>query len=404
MVAPAYAAGPVQEMPFTAQLPESPGVFDAPSVSTKQCTINCSPLVVRWQEPSAGVNSSTGLLVLLPGGNPINDCTRPTQYGDPNWADTKNVIYCNVFYRNQAFTPPFDFGKLEMGDALRGVGALLARYPQVNKKRLYLYGASAGGLCTLQLLEATRGIWAEAHIFVAPTKITTRAEAQAKYPIDSFGDGFNDALKFPESKGNLTDWQWTRYQAERALRGPQNSLKVDLPARTTGSFPYIWVMYGTADEIVDIQHLYDLLSIVQGGTGVTAAHSNVVGGERWKIRDWIFYTVAGGHHDFYGGDTNVNSYVKATNYRVPDAFTRQRPTVPSLTVNYAFPYEFGWRIRVQGPLASATVTMEGPVSAADPEWKDVVELPNPQPKLESLDLVRAAVPQRQVGQPGTISW
>ncbi|MGI8908300.1 MAG: hypothetical protein ACR2IE_17640 [Candidatus Sumerlaeaceae bacterium] len=356
------------EMTFTTQLPPDPALYDAPATTTKECTIYCSPLLLRWQAPSAGVTTTTGLIVVCPGGNPINDCSRPAQYGDPAWPDTKNVVMCSVFYRNQAFSAPYDFGKLQMGDTLRGIGRLLEIYPQLDRRRLYLFGASTGGHVSLQLLQSARHLWAEVHVHCAPTLITTRAEAQAKYPADSFGDGLNDALKFPEQQGTLSLDQWNRFQAERALRGPQNSMKFDLPARSNGEYPYVWAMYGTLDQIVDIQHYRDLLAIVKSGTGTSGAQATVVGGERWQMRNWTLYTVEGGYHDYVGANANISSYMKATNYRIPDAFSRLRPTAPLLSVDYAFPIQFGWRFHVQGALTSATVTTEGPFTAADTDW------------------------------------
>ena len=389
---PCFAAGPEIEMPFTAQPPVSPGLYDAPLTSTRLCTISYSPLLVRWQEPSAGVKSTTGLVVVFPGANPVNDCVRPTQYADPTWPDTKNVVMCTVFYRNQAFSTPFDWGKLQISDALRGIGLVLQRYPQIDRRRLYLYGASAGGLLTLQLLQCTRQLWAEAHVMCAPTLITTLAEAQGKYHNDSLGEGFNaKGLAFPEQQGSLADSQWNRYQGERALRGPHNNMPLDLVSRSAGEYPYVWAMQGTADEGVDIQHLYELVAIVKAGTGVAGTHTTVVGGERWKFRNWTLFTVIGGQHDFSGADSRMNSYSKATNYRVPDAFTRLRPSAPTLTVDYAFPQQYGWRFHVQGALATVTVTVDGPAAAADSEWLQMTD----ESTTDALsDLAQAEVPRQ----------
>ncbi len=353
---------------FETQMPTLPGTFDAPATSTHTCIIPVSPLVVKWREPAAGVTTATGLIVALPGISDTFDCDRFFDAQDAAWPDAKNVVVCNVFYRNNTFEYPYDFGKFQVTDVLRGLGKMLEIYPQVDRKRLYLYGASGGGHVSLQVLQASRHLWAEVHVHCAITLISTTEDVQNRgYDRDALGDGFHDELRFPIVQGNLSNREFARFQAERALRSPQKNVRADLPSSPTSEYPFVWSMHGTNDEGVDVQHFHDMRSAVQQALGLSAAPTTVLGGQRWALQRWTFYSIDGGNHHYAGGHASVNTFNKATNYHVPTAFTRSRPTAPAPVVDYAFPWQHGWRFRVEGALSAATVTTEAQPGACE-DW------------------------------------
>ncbi len=211
---------------FTTQAPAAPSMFDHQLLSSF-CDIDSREMEVKWLLPEDGVTSETGLLIVLAGISLENDCARPFYPPDPEWADHRNVVIAQVYYRNLGFFPPYDFGKYQIIDVLRGTNAVLETFPQIDRRRLYLYGGSGGGLAGLQTVIACPQIWAEVYIHSAITRVTTGAEAAEDYPNDPQGTvygGWNVNMQFPESQGELTDKVWNRYRAERALRGPQNGL------------------------------------------------------------------------------------------------------------------------------------------------------------------------------------
>lgn len=353
---------------FETQLPSAPGIYDAHAHSQTTCSIPVSPLEIKWREPSAGVTSQTGVILILPGQHEIFDCVRPFDVQDAAWPNSKNVIVCNVFYRNKTFLFPSDLGKYQVTDVLRGLGKLLETYPQVDRRRLYLYGASAGGHLALQVLQCSRQLWAEVFVHCGPTLITTPPDVAALYNNDFLPEGLNGYLRFPDSSDGLTPLQFARYQAERALRSAQKNAAADLPSALTSDYPFIWSMHGTADTTVDIQHLYDMVNVVKSATGINAGPATVLGGQKWALRRWTFITITNGGHGYDQGHSSVDSFSDATNYHVPDAFTRLRPTPPTLTVEYAFPWHHGWRFKISGPLNMATIVTESQMQTFATDW------------------------------------
>jgi len=126
---------------FEGQAPADPGVYDAPAKAS--CGKTYRELEVHMVLPDAGVNSMTGVILNLPGITEV-DC-KPTTVTLSDWHNSKNVIVATVGYRNYSFRFPTDFGKLSIGDVLRALHGILERYPQLDTRRLYLFGGSGGG-------------------------------------------------------------------------------------------------------------------------------------------------------------------------------------------------------------------------------------------------------------------
>lgn len=347
---------------FAAQLPSEPGVYDAPASTSSPCAATVSPMEIAWAEPSTGVNPSTGLLLVCFGIGPGNDCTRGFGLPDPAWPDSRDVVVANVFYRNLAYLHPYDFGKLQMVDMLRGMGVLLDHYPQIDRRRLYLWGGSGGGHLALQLLHATPELWSEVVVNSAISRITVRDDVLALYEEDPFS-GWNTNLNFPTAQGSLPSDLWDRYRSERDLRSPQ-FLALSAPlAGGDPLLPAVAMLHGTADTVVDFQHLLDMRNVVSAASGIPA-QPNAGGGE--SVANWRFISIVGGGHGFEGAAADEASRVAATNKYIPAAFTRVRPAMPPVAVDAFLESDSGWAWRLQGAsLSSVSLFVENaPASAS----------------------------------------
>lgn len=357
-----------QSATFEVQLPEDPGVWDAPLTSSLECEIYVNPLVVKWRVPSGGVTSSTGLLVVVPGKAPIFDCQRDFNVVDASWPDAKNLIVCNIFFRNNSFYPPYDFGEYQLTDVMRGLGKMLETYPQIDRRRLYLYGASGGGFLAYQVLQCSRDLWAEVHVHCAPIELGLflLPPNQTPKPEEDL-EKLLTTLVFPTTSDKMTAEERARYEAERALRSPRENMALDLPVAEEGAFPRMFVMHGTSDDGIPIDHFTRLRDQIQSQMGISSTAVPVTGGQRWNLRSWSFITIDNGDHLFHGGHSSVDSFHEAINHHVPDAFMSQRPTAPVMEANYIWPWRYGWRFRMQGTLSESTIETET-ANSADPAW------------------------------------
>lgn len=347
LIAPKGAG--VRSAPLVIQDPLDPGIFDSPTSSL--CRASVSPTTLTWIEPPGGVNSETGILISLPGISTSNDCTPGVLVPDSNWATQKNLIIATPAYRNLAFATPFDYGKLAVGDVLRGLGYLLDEYPEADRRRLYLLGGSGGGHLTLQTLQFTPHLWAEVHVQRAITRITVADDVQNRGYEEDPSSGWHVNLAFPLSQGSLDDDIWERYEAERALRSPQNHagaapVWAESPSDTV---PPVYMMHGDADPTVDYQHFLDYMAIIEernGAPPVVGLRGSLVFG------NWTFYTIEGGNHSY-----PVDG---AVNWVVPGAFTRIKEEEPTLSFTSTLPPQFGHTF-----LLDATVLTETTVTTVE---------------------------------------
>ncbi len=339
------AAALAEPLYFPAQPPESPGLYDAPPVARPPCAGRLiSPREVHLVLPSAGVNAETGLLLNLLGISTIVDCNpQPVALGD--WADSKNLVIATISYRNLAHAFPADFGKLSIGDVLRGAGRVLEEHPQIDRRRLYLYGGSGGGHLALQVYQAAPHLWAEVHIHSAITKITVATDLE-----DGYLTRWNNNLRFPESQGDLSGEQWMRFQAERTLRGPQFHARK--AARVGAHHPPVWMFHGDADPLVSYQHFLDYKEALAAFSGQPLEEVSPV---QHALENWNFVRIAGGDHSYSGAAPDESSRVSASQKYVPDCFTRLRPEDPSPAVYYRSPPHHGYRFAVEGTDLTDTI-------------------------------------------------
>ncbi|MDK2970562.1 MAG: Prolyl oligopeptidase family [Candidatus Sumerlaeota bacterium] len=363
------AAPPPQPLTFLTQESPEPGYFDPATTSTLGCQLPLNPMDVICIEPSAGVTASTGVLIHLAGIGVDCDRPRTSTSPDPAWPDSKDVIVARVFYRNLPFYPPYDFGKYQIIDVLRGLNAVLEHYPQVDKRRLYLYGESGGGHLALQTLHASRGVWAEAHVHSAITKISVRDDVlNAGYDHDP-SQGWNTNTRWPVTQDSLDDFTWQRVQAERALRSPQTNAANDAPYTSDpspASLPLIWMFHGMADNVVDDQHFTDFRAALENRAGTAA---QAVSPTQWSLGNWNLVAIVNGGHAYSGAAPGENTRAGATNTYAPNAFTRSRATAPTLALDYLFPEQQGFSYRIHGTtLGTTTLEMVFPEAAVSGSW------------------------------------
>ncbi len=325
---------------YDSQLPARPGTFDAPAAA--RCRPALNPMTVKWIEPSGGVNADTGLLILLYGINASVDCTLPFFGPEQAWVDQRNLVVAVPLYRNLSFFAPYDFGKYQVVDVLRATGAMLERYPSINRKRLYLIGGSGGGHLGLQVLQLTPELWAEVHIHKAITKITVPEDVLSGGFEEDPPQGWNVNLRYPTEQGNLDDQTWRHYRAERTLRSPAAHAAIE--PRTGPNAPRVYMFHGDADPTVDYQHFLHYRSMLETGTGQEAREDEP---GVWNLANWTFMRLDGEDHIY------DNFAVSST--RVAEAFSRERAGVPPGVVAASLPIHDGWTYIYTGELGEVRV-------------------------------------------------
>lgn len=340
------AAENIQKGIVFSQMPVSPRLYDSPdTISCGGTPRTVAELPVWWVEPQGGVTSATGLIIRLNGIGSIGDCQPGFAYF-PSIAEDRNNLWATVHYRNAGFFPPYDFGKYQVIDVLRATGYMLQRYPQLDRRRIYLYGVSGGGHVALQTLLASRHLWAEVHAMNPITRISVREDVLNNgYDRDPF-NGWNTNLGWPTSQGSLDPVVWRRYQAERALRSPVLAYRTDpvFDANDSGILPRLYMTHGTADAVVDFQHFLDFTAAVTAGAGVEPLEP---GPTFWRRGNWRFWASPGFGHGAFTVDWTVAN--------IPEAFTTSRSTDAIEQVEYRFPPQQGLTYEITGPLLHATL-------------------------------------------------
>ncbi|MCC5877289.1 MAG: prolyl oligopeptidase family serine peptidase [Candidatus Sumerlaeia bacterium] len=328
-----------------AQLPAQPGLYDAPLVSMAPCPgIEFSSVEVHWQTPQDGVKETTGLIINLLGIG-YSDCGEKTPVvPDPDWPDEKDVVVATVYYRGLAYRFPYDYGKYQVSDVLRGVGAVLEEFPQLDRRRLYLFGGSGGGHLGLQVLQGSQDLWAEVHIHAAITRITLASDVAA----NGYATRWNVNTRFPESRGFRPMSQWIRYVSERTLREPQHHVGLDPVFSEDPDFlPIVWMFHGTADPSVAYQHLVDFRERLDMAT---PGPFEVVSDIHERIGNWNLVTILNGNHSYSGAAPWENTRANASNHHVPNAFTGHRQEPPNLAIDYLYPSVNGYSFHLQGEM------------------------------------------------------
>ncbi len=337
----------VQMLTFSSPLTAEPLAFDADN------TASCLPgerealeLGIRYVQPRAGVSETTGLIVEL-GGIGTSDC--PPYKGafifdepgkDPvreRWPDERGVVIAQIFYRNLQYMP-YDFGKYQVVDVLRGVGALLEAMPEIDRRRIYLVGESGGGQLALQMLQVRPDLFAEVYAISGITCIPTREEMESRgYTGDANGrkSGWLSLIMptFRDKQTpSMSDAEFARKTAERLLRSPQAGLARHTPLGPEA--PSIFVAHGDADSTVLFQHFVDLRAVIEQAAGQPAT---VLDENTWKIDNWRFLQVPGGGHSLKGGPAGLTSRSEAILAMNPEAFTRRQSTAPNESTHVCIP-------------------------------------------------------------------
>ncbi|MCB2155969.1 hypothetical protein KQI84_13890 [bacterium] len=257
-------------------------------------------------EPSAGVTTATGLVVEVHCLCPDPDYyTWMANQNGLYFADGWDVVYLATSYR-EGF--PYDFGKYQVIDMYRAIGKTLEMYPDIDRRRIYLWGISGGGQIGLSMLASSTvagdaqgeypGLFASSFCSVAITKITTAEDRDLNgYEVDPDPNGWTEENEWLQPTVGLSNVELAYRAAERQLRTPQYTAQW-IPTDPNSVIRY-FEFHGTADEIVDYQHHLDFRDAIgnlrPGGLLPSGVWDNVL----WAD-DFLLGTIEGGTHNFSG--------------------------------------------------------------------------------------------------------
>lgn len=266
---------------------------------------------VNIHTPST-VNASTGLLVVCHGlGGDYDDYDSVAQI----WADTHNVYTVQMNFRHSGRPNNADFGKLQAIDVLRTTKYMFDTFP-VNRQRVFLWGASAGGFVALNTAKMAPRTFA----FVAALSPITRPSTTA----DVQNNGY-EADPPQGWEGQILSGK-TYTTAEYDIRDAQYSAAHLKP--TT-----VFLFHGDDDGVVDIQHSIDMhAALLAASVPVT------------------FTTIAGGDHNFVGAANDENSRHLVTQKYLSNAFATMTRSGPSnfdeqAKVTFATRDAFAWPVK-----------------------------------------------------------
>jgi predicted esterase len=234
--------------------------------------------------PSSGIRDTTGLLLLIHGWG--NDGSVAYEGESLDFSDRFDLVVTRVEYRDcgreahhpepgKTFDRPYDFSLLQAIDSLRAAWATLARFPELNRRRLFLWGGSQGGHIAAQCLIFAPGAWAGAvlcsGLYRAMTYEQTVAGGYAYDMVHYPGYGFVD---------------YALGQGKTYLH--QHQLDIRDSIRNAHLMPDgvpIVLIHGTRDDNVDIRHAVEL----------HARLSN-------HGKDSRFFAIAEGDHGLFGAE------------------------------------------------------------------------------------------------------
>lgn len=261
------------------------------------------------------VNASTGLLVVCHGlGGNYNDYNTECA----TWTDAYNVYTVQVNFRHSGLPSNADFGKYQAIDVLRATQYMFDNYP-INQQRVFLWGASAGGLVALNAAKMAPRAFA----FVAALSPITRPTNQ----LDRTTNGYS--ADPPNGwEGQILVAPNTYTTDEFDIRDAQWSAAHLKP--TT-----VFLFHGSNDPTVDIQHSIDMhAALLQASVPVT------------------FTTIVGGDHNFNGVTVlpDENTRFLVTQKYLTTAFntmTRSGPTnlTEQAKVTFATRGSLAWPVK-----------------------------------------------------------
>lgn len=203
-------------------------------------------------EPAGGVQGTTGLLLLIHGWG--NDGSEAFAGDSVQFADRYDVVVTRVEFRQsgreahnptpgESYSIPYDMSKLQTIDCLRAAYATLARYPQLDRTRCYLWGGSQGAYLSAQCLIFAPHLWAAAMLvsglYQPMTYAQSREHGFSRDLTARPGFGFVDCALGLEQ---------TFSPAEEDIRNPFRNAEL-MPAHTP-----VVLMHSTHDEVVDVKH------------------------------------------------------------------------------------------------------------------------------------------------------
>lgn len=294
-------------------------------------------------EPAAGVGTATGFMLLIHGWG--NDGSTAYAGDSERFADEFDLVVTRVEYRHSGrearhptpetpYDLPYDFSKLQTIDCLRAAYATLARYPQIDRSRLYLWGGSQGGHLGAQCLIFAPHLWALAvltcGVYIPMTHTQTQELGFGMDLRASPDCGFSDLAQ--GGGGAFTE-------AEEDIRNPLRNAALmpeDVP---------IVLIHGTHDDVVDIKHSVFLYARLLG-----------------LRRDVQFYAIEGGDHCLvWATFQDEDSRLKVTLKYAGDLLSTARR--PGATLQPATPV----RIPVRGGVYEVSYSAEGPTLRRQPE-------------------------------------
>jgi predicted esterase len=263
--------------------------------------------------PSGGVTENTGLLLLIHGWG--NDGSVAYEAESLNFSDRFNLVVTRVEYRDcgreahhpippATFDRPYDFSKLQTIDALRAAWATLARYPELDRRRLFLWGGSQGGHISAQSLVFTPGLWAGAVLCCGLYRAMTHEQTIAggyRYDVVHYpGYGFVEyALGLGKTYADEHEFD-IRSSIRNAHLMPDG-----VP---------IVLIHGTVDDNVDIRHAVELYARLM-------THG----------KDARLYAIANGDHGLGGSENpDLDTRAKCTLAFASDVLAGQRETAASM--------------------------------------------------------------------------
>lgn len=223
------------------------------------------------------LTASTGLMVVVHGlGGNYHQYDTECAF----WVNDLDVYTVQINFRNTGApnNSLVDFGKYQAVDVLRAVQYMLANYA-IDKTRVILWGVSGGGLVALNAARMAPDVFSMLAVLAPVTRPTNELDRTGNnYEADPPGGWERYALGNTTNTYTVEEWDIRDAQYGAAF--------LTLP---------VYILHGSLDPVVDIQHSLDLqLAILAAGGSVTMT------------------TITGGDHAFGGADTTEDTRFKAT--------------------------------------------------------------------------------------------
>jgi predicted esterase len=246
-------------------------------------------------EPANAITTSTGMMLLIHGWG--NDGSKSYEDESFVFADTFDLVVVRVEYRDcgreahhpvapLTFDRPYDFSKLQTIDCLRAAYTVLNRYPQLDRRRLLLWGGSQGAHIVGQCLVFAPELWASAVLccgLYIPMTYDRQIEGGFTWDVRKYsGMGF---VEYALGAGETFT-----HEHEFDIRNTVRN------AHLVSAGVQIALIHGTVDDNVDIRHAVEFYARLR-------AHD----------RDASLFAIANGDHGLGGAEAeDENSRLKAT--------------------------------------------------------------------------------------------